>query len=266
MKSPQTEDGFTQIANELLEAFSRLDASGSAWRVFMVVLRKTYGFHKKKDKISLTQFEDMSRLTRMSVCRGLNELVELNVITVEKDGYINIYQVQKDYELWGSIIPVTSNKYDTKSSIKPVTKTSNKYDTYKRKKDNKEISKQSLPIKGNNNNDMGNWNKSSDNDSELPSINDDGEVEKDDIALRNEYTKKVTANLKVLGELRGKPFADMSVQRRYYNQCVDMGFTHKEIALKFNDILLSEFWIKEIKEKKHLPDMKTVYGNLKNVQ
>jgi phage replication O-like protein O len=146
MKSPQTEDGFTQIANELLEAFTRLDASGSAWRVFMVVLRKTYGFHKKEDCISLTQFEKMSGLTRMSVCRGLNELIELRVITAHKEGYINTYQVQKDYGVWSSVKPVTSNKNDTRGSIKPVTKTSNKNDTYKRKKDisTKETSKETL--------------------------------------------------------------------------------------------------------------------------
>ncbi len=143
MKSPQTEDGFTKIANELLEAFSQIDASGSAWRVFMVVLRKTYGFHKKEDRISLTQFEQMSKLTRMSVCRGLNELVELKIITVEKKGYINKYSIQKDYGTWGSIKPVTSNKNDTESSIKPVTETSNRFDTYKRKKDNKDTSEQS---------------------------------------------------------------------------------------------------------------------------
>lgn len=182
MRTPQTEDGYTRIANELLEAFTTLDASGSAWRVFMVVLRKTYGFHKKEDKISLTQFGEMSRLSRMSVCRGLNELVEKNVLSVKKEGYINKYSVQKDYSGWGSIKPVTSNKNDTKSSIKPVTKTSNKNDTYKRKKDNKDISKtkvsQSMSIKGYNENQ---------HFDDLPAIGDDGEVEKPKEKTKRHY-------------------------------------------------------------------------------
>ena len=176
MASPQTEEGYTKIANELLEAFSQIDASGSAWRVFMVVLRKTYGFHKKEDRISLTQFEMISKLTRMSVCRGLNELVELKIIIVEKEGYINKYSIQKDYGVWGSIKPVTSNKNDTKSSIKPVTKTSNRFDTHKRKKDNKDTSEEKSSRLKDNKKDMA-WKNNQGDEPDLPDVDlDTGEI------------------------------------------------------------------------------------------
>lgn len=170
MKNPQTENGYTRVANELLDAFARLDVSGSAWRVFMVIIRKTYGFQKKSDKISLSQFVLLSGLTRRSVCRGVDELIKNNVIRVEKDGYTNAYSVQKDYQRWGSVKPVTSDKNDTKSSVKPVTKTSDKNDTYKRKKDNKDNCEQSSRK------DMG-WKQTQGDDPDLPDVDlDSGEI------------------------------------------------------------------------------------------
>lgn len=180
MRTPQTEDGYTRIANELLEAFSTLDASGSAWRVFMVVLRKTYGFHKKEDAISLTQFESMSKLNHRSVCRGLNELIQSRIIEVRKNGYINVYRVQKDYSLWGSdkndtVKPVTesSDRNDTGSSVKLVTN--------KRYKDIKILgdSKESQKLPTNSKKDMGWTPKQSDNDDDLDVIDiETGEPEK----------------------------------------------------------------------------------------
>lgn len=261
MASPQTEDGFTKIANELLEAFSQIDASGSAWRVFMVVLRKTYGFHKKSDKISLTQFEDMSRLTRVSVCRGINELIELNIITVEKDGYINEYSIQKNYGIWGSIKPVTSNKNDTESSIKPVTKTSNKNDTNKRKKDNKDISEQSSQL---NEKDMG-WKPYNENThaDDIPSIGDDGEIVKTEEALKKEQNEKVTALIEWAEKVRKKKFIDITTQRKMIHDMRKAKISPDVIKETYRELLHSEYWTTG-DGKDRLPDFKTVFSSLKN--
>jgi phage replication O-like protein O len=139
MASPQIEDGYLKYANELFDAVCVADLSGSAWRCFNYIIRKTYGFNKKVDTIALTQFEEGTHLTRMSVTRGLSELLIKNMITKDDSGYIVAYGVNKDYETWGSIKPVTSNKNDTETSIKPVTKTSNRNDTHKRHKDIKDM-------------------------------------------------------------------------------------------------------------------------------
>lgn len=276
MASPQAEDGYTKIANELLEAFSRLGASGSAWRVFMVVLRKTYGYHKKEDRISLTQFEKMSGLTRVSVCRGLNELIELRVITAKKDGYINTYQVQKDYSLWGSIKPVTSNKNDTKSSIKPVTKTSNKNDTYKRKKEKKDISEQSsgslIPL-GNEDMTFKNMRKYKGEEGhwEEPSIdadlNEPIEEEEDKLkAEERELNAKIRANLKLVEPVRGIPFGtgkDMNFHVKIYRQLLDNGWSHKGIVASFLEVIETDHW-KQKKQQGQYPGMNTVQFHLRN--
>ena len=49
MASPQIEDGYTKIANELLEAISKVNLSSYEFRVIMAIIRKTYGFNKKSD-------------------------------------------------------------------------------------------------------------------------------------------------------------------------------------------------------------------------
>lgn len=58
----EIEDGFTRIANELLEAVMLAGLSQHQLLVFMAVMRKTYGFNKKVDWISN---EQMSKLTGM---------------------------------------------------------------------------------------------------------------------------------------------------------------------------------------------------------
>ena len=53
MANPQIEDGYTPIADELLEAMCRLTLGEAEWKVFNAIIRKTYGYKKKKDQISM---------------------------------------------------------------------------------------------------------------------------------------------------------------------------------------------------------------------
>lgn len=64
MINPQIENGYTKIATEIIEKFCYYRISGEEWLVLWVVLRKTYGWNKKEDKISLSQFADLTKLSR----------------------------------------------------------------------------------------------------------------------------------------------------------------------------------------------------------
>lgn len=46
-----TRNGFTQVANELLDYLAKLDITKRQWRVMVSLIRKTYGFNKKTDWI-----------------------------------------------------------------------------------------------------------------------------------------------------------------------------------------------------------------------
>lgn len=102
MKNPQTENGYTRIANELMEALARIRVSGEARQCLDVILRKTYGFNKKSDFISLSQFSLYTGLPRITCAKNVKKLILLNLVTVTQKGYrgINSYRFNKDYSSW----------------------------------------------------------------------------------------------------------------------------------------------------------------------
>jgi len=108
MASPQIEEGLTPIAHELVEAFCHINLSAYESRVVWFILRKSFGFHKKTDRISFSQFEEGTGLKHWHVSRTLERLLSRNIITKTGDNYNLEYGIQKDYDLWEN--PETSTK------------------------------------------------------------------------------------------------------------------------------------------------------------
>lgn len=127
MASPQCEDGYTRIANELLEAMCALRLNGQQWRVLMTIIRKTYGWNQKEDWISGSQIAQMTGLHRPHVCRALKALLAARVIL--RDG--RRVGVQKDYTAWtnvtqsGNCYPIRQQNNVTQSG-NAVTQSGNK--------------------------------------------------------------------------------------------------------------------------------------------
>lgn len=96
MASPQTENGYTKIANELLESLSALQVSGSEWSVLMCIIRKTYGFHKKEDWVTNTQIALMTGLHKVRVSEAKTRLVDAKIVTEKR----NKLSLNKDYAKW----------------------------------------------------------------------------------------------------------------------------------------------------------------------
>lgn len=107
MASPQLENGYTSIANEIMEALPRIRIPPEARRVLDVIIRKTYGFRKKKDRISLSQFAMATGIPTSKICRALKRLSGMNMITIEGEYNGNIYSINKDYTTWndGWVLP-----------------------------------------------------------------------------------------------------------------------------------------------------------------
>ena len=100
MANPQVEDGFTRIANELIDkGFTQINLSAYETRTLWVLLRSTYGWQKEEDPISVSQYMEKTGIKRRHVQRTLNRMVSRNIF-FKKDGYINTYGLQKDYEKW----------------------------------------------------------------------------------------------------------------------------------------------------------------------
>ena len=100
--SPQTENGFTKIANEILDALIKYRIPGEQRQCLDAILRKTYGFHKKTDYIALSQFVEMTGLKKPTVVRAIQGLLSKKIITViKKDNKtIHLYEFNKNYSQW----------------------------------------------------------------------------------------------------------------------------------------------------------------------
>lgn len=96
MANPQTEDGYTAIANEIMEALARTRITSEARCIFDLIIRKTWGFKKKEDNISLSQFCLGTGIKRANVCRALKQLQNHSFI-IKRD---NKYSIIKDFSLW----------------------------------------------------------------------------------------------------------------------------------------------------------------------
>ena len=101
--TPQLEDGYIRIAREIVKQLIKLHLSGNEWQIVWGVWDKTWGWHKKEDAISLTQFEKMTALSRPSVKEAIDKLVGKKVLVVRKEPFINVYRFNKVYSDW--IVP-----------------------------------------------------------------------------------------------------------------------------------------------------------------
>jgi phage replication O-like protein O len=96
MVSPQLENGFTQIANEILEHLCEPGINGSEFRVLLLVIRKTYGFKKKSDRISLSQFEKYTRMKRAQAVETIKALLAKKILLVVEGKF----SFNKNYSEW----------------------------------------------------------------------------------------------------------------------------------------------------------------------
>jgi phage replication O-like protein O len=123
MANPQVEHGHIDIANELGEKFARLHLSGNEWQILWHIFRKTYGWHKKSDTISLSQFQNATGLSRPSVNDAIKLLVGKRVlVVVEKRVLGTEYLFNKNYEEWSSREKSTSTFFGSKLVPKRVPK------------------------------------------------------------------------------------------------------------------------------------------------
>ena len=140
MANPQIEDGYTKIANEIMDALCRFRIPGEERQVLDSILRKTYGWNKCEDKISMGQIAEMTGLKRQNVSRAIQSLLSKKITLVIKsdDRGINVLKFNKNYHEWVSSKVITPKKSVIKSDDRSVIKS----DSHKRKEINKHICSQ----------------------------------------------------------------------------------------------------------------------------
>lgn len=250
MASPQKENGYTAIANELLDVLCQLHLSGNEWSYILAVLRKTYGFQKKEDWISNSQIVQMTGMRKERVSEAKRSLISKGIVTENR----NKISLQKDHEKWAelrkTVTAVTENR--NKSYGKP-------YTQKKKETITKEISK--TDVLQLNEKDMAwkqyNENKHSD---DLPVVDSEsGEVVNPDAQEKSknkELTQRKNKAIDWLIEYQGRDIlrTNRPKQMKALNEILKMNVSLREAADMVKEQMVSDYW----KGKQEKPDFSTV--------
>ena len=100
--TPQLEDGYTKIADELLEALCRVNLGGREMAVVLALIRMTYGWQKKKDRIAGSQLAKLTGIPRTKIPTLLRSLEAKNIVRIESGGQgrTATLSIKKDHRKW----------------------------------------------------------------------------------------------------------------------------------------------------------------------
>ncbi len=105
MAGPQKENGYTPIANEILEAIAKITLSPTGYKILFVVWRQTYGFNRCQHSLSDSFIAKATDTHSKLINREINRLIDRKILTLYKQGtYTEPRQIgfNKDYDTWAS--------------------------------------------------------------------------------------------------------------------------------------------------------------------
>lgn len=94
---PFKEPNYTQFSNEALDHVMR-DVSANCWKIICVAVRKTYGWHKRADRISYSQFLDMTGIkSKSTIFKAIQEALEKGILLRREKGNGFEYELNRAY-------------------------------------------------------------------------------------------------------------------------------------------------------------------------
>ena len=81
-----TDKGYTKIPNKIIEAAIRYDLTSLEWVALMYVIRKTYGWRKESDTISVRKIANDTGHDARALRRAVGKLVSKGIVTVTSHG------------------------------------------------------------------------------------------------------------------------------------------------------------------------------------
>jgi len=121
MANPQKENGYTAVANEIMDALCKYRIPGESYQVLNCVLRMTYGWNRKEVQISNNQISKITGLKRQNVIRALRWLESKAILSRIKSDSMEakILKFNKHYDEWEPYQKKNGGiKSDSKTRIK----------------------------------------------------------------------------------------------------------------------------------------------------
>ena len=91
------------IANSIMEALARKKMGGEARQIVDIIIRETYGYHRKAVSLTLADFSIKTGLPKPSICRAINKTVNDNIINKTVNDKHAFYSFNKDFDTWKSL-------------------------------------------------------------------------------------------------------------------------------------------------------------------
>lgn len=103
MANPQKENGYTAVANEILEAVYKLRLNGTQFCILLVVWRYTYGFSRKNNALSVNFISNATGISKRTIKSEIKYLINCKILHVEKTPtYTEAREISfnKNYDKW----------------------------------------------------------------------------------------------------------------------------------------------------------------------
>ena len=98
---PEPGNGYTAVANELLEAIIIYPFSSAEFKIVFAIIRKTYGYRQKHTPLSYGALSKLTGIDKRYLRRAIVKLIKDNIIIKNKmKENVNILGLNKYYLTW----------------------------------------------------------------------------------------------------------------------------------------------------------------------
>ena len=105
MASPQIENGYTRISNELYDKIISTKLNGVQSGILHAVIRYTYGFGRTSAELSEKFLSEVTGFHKIAVAKDLKKLIDRKFITlISKPSFTSpqVLAINKNYDEWQS--------------------------------------------------------------------------------------------------------------------------------------------------------------------
>ena len=97
---PSLDNGYTRISNALLEQIIFHNFKKREYKIILAIIRKTYGYNKNSDDITMTQLAQDTDLRRQHIGVTVRALVKKNVLLSKRGSFGEIISLSKNHNKW----------------------------------------------------------------------------------------------------------------------------------------------------------------------
>ncbi|QDQ25980.1 replication protein [Chitinimonas arctica] len=98
-EAPRMQDGFIRIPNGLFDALLSADIPARHLKVALAVIRKTYGFGKQSDDVTITQLAEVAGIHRPDASKAFQALLAANIVSASKGRHGSVVSINAP-EMW----------------------------------------------------------------------------------------------------------------------------------------------------------------------